>query len=867
MAALPDKPEQHGFISRLAAGLAGLGAARPRLVVLVALVVLGASLTFLTQNFSIRTDLDGLITRDLPWRQATAAIERAFPQMGDDIVVVIDGETPERAQQAAAALAKALGARRDLFSHVDQGNRGAFLDREGLLFLTLPEVKTATRALIDAQPLLGPLAADPSLRGLADGLRLILTDAELDPQRLNRLATPLATITAAMDAAMEGRKASVSWQPLLNGDPVEHSDLRRIVRLTPVVDYTRVAPGQRAAAAIRKAAAHLGLTPAAGVRLRLTGSIPMADDELATLGEALGPIAALSLGCVGLVLFLASRSMRMIAAIAATVFVGLAATSALGLLLYGSFNVISVAFLPLFVGLGVDFAVQFAMRYRALAPDEPTIEAALVRTAGSIGDSIGLAAAAAAIGFLSFLPTSYKGVSELGGIAGLGMVIAFLLTLSLLPALVRLLNVRAPVARMQFPAWNPWSLTLPVMGLAGLLGLATVGMLRFDFDPLSLRNPRTESVATFLDLAKHQDTTPNTLDIQRADLKSANALAERLRRLPEVGHAYTVSDLIPVDQAAKLALIGDASLLLDSTLSPFEIASAPADAAVVASLTATAQRLREVAMAPGQLPGPAETARRAAATLDRVASASAAHRGRAQVAALRDLPQALEEIRAALSAQPVTIDSLPADLKRDWVAPSGIERIEVWPSGDPTRPDVIGRFVSAVRQRAPDVSGMPVIVGAVGTTVLTAFLQAAGLSIAAIAVLLFVTMRSVAGVVLTIAPVALTLILTLATCVALGQAINLENIIAPPLVLGIGVSFNVYLVSAWRSGAKASVRAHLARAILYSALTTAGAFGALLFSSHPGTTSLGVVLTVALGWTIVTSLVFQPALLARVRAG
>jgi hypothetical protein len=282
----------------------------------------------------------------------------------------------------------------------------------------------------------------------------------------------------------------------------------------------------------------------------------------------------------------------------------------------------------------------------------------------------------------------------------------------------------------------------------------------------------------------------------------------------------------------------------------------------VASLAALAARLREVAAAPGQPVAPARSARQAAAVLDSLARAPAASRVRAQAAVLRDLPEALDEVRAALSAQPVTLDTLPPALKQQWVAPSGIARIEVWPSGDPTRAATIQRFVAAVRRLAPDVSGVPVIVRDVGDTVLTAFLQAAGLSVLAIAILLFAAMRSALSVVLTLAPVVLTLLLTLATTVALKQAINLENIIALPLVLGIGVSFNVYLVSAWRSGAPAPLRANLARAILYSALTTGAAFGALVLSSHPGTASLGLVLTVALGWTIVTTLVFQPALLA-----
>lgn len=863
MAGSRNPSAQRVLVSAFLERMVGWCVSRPRRVTLACLIMTVVSGIYLSNNLSIRTDLDGLIARDLPWRQAEAAIEKAFPQMGDDIIVVIDGDTPERADAASAALAKTLAARKDLFAVVDEGDHSEFFRREGLLFQSLAEVRKITASLIEAQPLLGPVASDPSLRGLAGGVEAILSDAEQDPTRLVRLARPLATISDAITNAGQRRAPAVSWQALLSGEPVDREDLRRIVRLSPKVDYSRIAPGEAAGAAIRQAAHTLGLSGATGVHIRLTGALPMADDELATLGDAVGPIAALSLGCMTLVLFLATRSPRLILAVGATVFAGLLATTAAGLLLYGRFNLISVAFLPLFVGLSMDFAVQFAVRYRAVAAGEPDLALALRRSAGAVGGGVALAAVAAAIGFLSFLPTAYKGVSELGGVAGLGMIIALVLTMTLLPALIRLLEARPPAPRS---SWTPMTQVSPrwilrMFVIAGLASLLVAPLLTFDFNPLSLRNPHTESVATFLELSRKADTTPATLDVLQADLPSATALASRLAKLSEVRRAVTLSDMVPMDQPEKLALVSDAALLLDTTVTPFDVAPPPSDAELVLALRSAATRLHDAAASPGQIPGPAATARRAADVLERLAAATPAVRSAAQAVIMRDLPASLDEIRIALSAEPVSLATLPADLRRAWVSPSGAARIEIWPRGDPNNSATLDHFVAAVRKLAPNVSGTPVTVAEAGATVLRAFLQAAGLSMLAIAILLFATTRSVSAVLLTLAPVLMTLLLTLATYALIHQSINLENIIALPLVLGIGVSFNIYMVSAWRSGAEPAVKSNLARATLYSALTTATAFAALLCSAHPGTASLGLLLTVALGWTMVTSLVLQPALL------
>ena len=827
-----------------------------------------AALVFVALRFSVHTELAALIPADEPWRMHEHVFERAFVEQSDDITLVIDGRTPELADAAAARLQAALAPRTDLFVSVERLNGGPFFEREGILFLPEAEVRATTEALIKAQPLLAPVASDPSLRGVLTSLRTGAEAVAANQASPDQIAGPLHAIGDTVGKVESGQPAWFAWRPLITGHALEPGDGRQFVELITKLDYADADPGEVGVAAVRATAARLGVDAAHGLRLRVTGTAAMEADELATLGEATGPLALVTLLIALGVLYLAVRSPRMVAAIVATVFAGLALTAAFGLAVFHRFNLISVAFLPLFVGLGIDFAIQFCVRYRAEALDEPDIPAALAKAGAAAGPGLTLAAGATGLGFLAFLPTRYKGVSELGLIAGVGMGIAFLLALTFLPALLTLIRARSPAQEVGLPPLRRADGPLQarrwmVLGVAVVLGLsaaAAVPRLKFNFDPLRLRSPKTESVATFLELAREPENNPNSLDILTPNLGEARALAAQLAKLPHVQSVSTVDNLSPPDQPPKLALVQDAALLLDPTVNPFDSLPPPSDADLMGSLRSTAASLRGLGAAPSAATLKSD-ALRLADLFDKAASGSPALRAGIQAVLTAGLPDALNQVRATLTAQPMSVETLPADLKEDWITEEGRARVQVFPKGDHADAKAVAAFVSEVRNLAPNAIGTPVAVGDTQRLILGAFAQAMLLSVVAITLLLVVALRSLWAVVLTIVPVLLSALLTVGSCVLFRLDINLENLITLPLLLGVGVSFNIYYVVAWFGGERRLLRSSLTRAILYSALTTGLAFGALGLSQHPGTASMGKLLLISLFWTMLTCLVVQPALL------
>jgi hopanoid biosynthesis associated RND transporter like protein HpnN len=850
-------------------------ARHPWIVLLLIGALTLAALVFTARNFAMTTDTAKLMSQRLDWRQREFAFEAAFPQLNNLTMVVVDGATPELADDAAKRLVAALKDRPDLFRTVRWPSGGPFFEREGLLFLSLEDVRATTDGLVKAAPMLVRLRADQSLRGVLVALSdmaLGVKSGEVSPQDIE---PALTAFSETFENAAAGQPAFFSWRTLFIDRKSTHRETRHILLVQPVLDYAVLEPGAAASDAIRHISRSLGLDPAHGVSIRLTGPVPLSDEEFASLAKDVHLVlGAMILALLG-ILWLAVRSARVVFAILVTTLMGLVLTAACGLLMIGRFNLISIAFVPLFVGLGVDFSIQFSVRALAERLVQPTRAAALVEAGSSIGRALALSAAAIGAGFFAFLPTNYIGVAELGAIAGVGMGIAFGLSIVLLPALLVLLRFPPPrMAEVGFTMIAPVDRfvnqhrrgVLAFSLVAAAAALALLPLVRFDFDPLNLKNSRAESMTTLQALAADPDWTPYAINVLAPSPQEAQALSRRLAQLPDVSRVVTLQSFVPTQQKDKLELVDDAASVIEQALEDVSFRTAPTDEELQKMLARTAAALRSAADQAEQ-GAAAASMRRLADALDRLRAAAPDVRGRAQLAVTVPLHVTLEQIRAELKASPVSVETLPPDLVEDWMTKDGRARIQVLPSSGRTDNEFLRQFSAAVLNVAPNASGAPINASASGDAVVEAFLQAGVYSGVAVIVLLALVLRRARDVMLTMAPVLLSGLLTFATCAVLDLPLNFANIVALPLLFGIGVAFNIYFVTAWRAGETAMLKSSLMRAVVFSALTTATAFGALWLSSHPGTASMGRLLMIALGWELLMTLLVRPALLAQPPAG
>ncbi len=823
---------------------------------------------YVADTIAIDTDTSDMLSPDLPFRRDSRALSEAFPQFSDNILIVVDGQTADLADDWANALAGRLRQRPELFGEVYDPAGDPFFRANGLLFLEVDELYQLSDRLAEAQPFLGALWHDPSLRGLAAMLSLAI-EAALDEDggpaiELNPMLEAMAEVVEAQAA---GRFADLSWRQLMTGEIAEASDKRRFLLIQPTLDFASLSPAAEAMTALRSLAREMGLDRSNGVRMRLTGSAALAQEELASVEEGMGLAAAVSLVLVLALLMGGLRSARLVLATLATLVMGLIWTAGFALLALGQLNLISVAFAVLFIGLSVDFGIHFALRYKEETDRGSGHAMALERAAAGVGGALTLCAVAAAIAFYSFLPTAYLGLAELGLIAGTGMFVALFTNLTVLPALLTLMPLRpaggggaergpqgrmGPLVRRHAGAVRWTALVL------GLAAAAALPQARFDFDPMNLRDRSTESVSTLFEMIEDNRAGFYSITVLADDLDQARDLAAGLAGLDEVDSTETIADYVPTGQEEKLEIVSTLALFLLPSLSASERKPPPAPAELRQAMDALAAKLDALASRPGH-PG----ARRLAAALSGLDLSEPAV-AELERRLLSALPGRLEALRRSLNAGPVGLADLPQGVLRRQIAADGRTKVEVYPAGDVRQREVLAGFVAAVRRLAPNATGSPVIILEAGEAVVAAFAQAAVLAVACIVVLLAVLLRSPRDIALVFAPLILAALLTVAASVVFDIPFNFANVIVLPLLFGLGVAGAIHLVLRERTegGAGAVLVTSTPRAVVFSALTTIGSFGSIALSSHPGTASMGILLTIAIALSLGCTLIVLPALMA-----
>ena len=838
-------------------------------MIISVLLSIGAGF-YTARNFSINTDINKLISPDLDWRKRDNQFEEAFDRERL-ILAVVEAATPELTSSAAKALTAKLQADKKNFEAITALGSGEFFEKNGLLFLPTEEVGKVAGQLEAAAPLIEIMAGDPSIRGLTGALETGLAGVKRGQVKLDNTAPPFNLISETVETVLAKGNATFSWRELTSDKPLTDSDKRAFIEIKPIIDYSALEPGKGATDAIRQAAADLKFPTEYHARVRLTGPVPIANEEYATVQDGAITNGIGTVVIVLVILWMALHSGKIIFAVFVNLFIGLAITTAVGLMMVGSLNLLSIAFAVLFIGLGVDFGIQFSVRYRSERFKNDNLTLALENAARRSAVPLSLAAMATAAGFLCFLPTDYKGISELGKIAGAGMLVAFVTSITVLPALLDLLNPPGEKEPVGYAFLAPLDLFLEkhrvpiIVGtlLVTVAGLPLLHYMKFDFNPINLRNSKVESIATFLDLRKDPNTGANAINVMTRSEADAKKIEAKLEKLPEVSRVMSLDSFVPDDQPAKLKLIAQAAKTLGPALNPDSVDPAPSDQENVESLKSSVDSLRKTA-GDGKGPG-AVAARRLADALQKLAGSNQATRDKAQDVFVAPMKIVFDQLRNTLQAQTVTLQSLPPELVDSWKTKDGLMRVEVEPKGDPNDNDNLRRFADAVLAAEPTAIGGPVSILKSGDVIVKAFIHAGILALVTIGLLLWLTLRRVVDVLMTLVPLLVAGIVTLEICVLIGLPLNFANIVALPLLLGVGVAFKIYYVTAWRQGRTNLLQSSLTRAIFFSALTTATAFGSLWLSSHPGTASMGKLLALSLVTTLAAVLLFQPALMGKPR--
>jgi len=832
-------------------------------------------------HLGINSDSLRLVSDRLPGKVAYQEFSQLFPNLDNALLIVVDAETPELGRKATEDLRNQLSRQGERFSSVYIPGGGSFFERNGLLYRSANDLDAFADQMARVQPVLAELERDASVANLARLVRLGLDGARSAGPGAGseEWALVLDRVGDATVAVFDEFPVAVSWEEiLLQGSAVE-PPRRRVIVAHPKLEFKSLLAGGPALRQIRETAESLGYTPERGVRIRITGNPALNYEEMIGLMWDIGGAGVLCFALVSIVLYLALRSVALVIASVSTLLVGLIWTAAFAAVSVGDLNVVSMTFGILFIGLGVDFAIHLGMRYADLLRGNLSHEEALAQAASGVGSSLVLCAGTTAIGFYVFVPTDYRGVAELGLIAGTGMIISLFLTLTFMTSLLSSwtrVDAQGLERDLSFSThW--WSVferrprTVRWVALALFVGGCFVlPRATFDNNVVEMRDHGTESVQAFHDLLSEAGTSPWHVNVVAPDLAEADRIATELTALPEVDYAVTLSSYVPEDQDEKLEILTDVSLMLiPSDGEPGQGAAQLPPAEQIAAL----KDLHDFLSAPwvderDSTLGESMRILRARladflARVEREADPSPALRSLEELL-LSGLPAQLARLRNAIDAQAVEREDLPDKLVERMIAQDGRARVQVFPSQNLREGDAITRFVDAVRELQPGAVGVSANLVEFGRATIASFQQALLSAVVVITALLFVLWRRVTETALVLAPLILSAVLTCSTVILLGVQFNFVNVVVIPLLFGIGVDSAIHLVHRARSElapGEGLLETTTARAVFYSALTTTVSFGSLVFSSHEGMVSLGTLLTVGMLFTVVCNLIVLPALL------
>jgi len=845
----------------------------PRLLLIASVIFSGFVFQYTTEHLTINTNTADMISIKLPFQQDRIRLEKAFPQDASTILMLVEGKTPEQTAAFIKSVTQKLGQDKQAIASLYVPDDNPFFDQNGLLYLDVNELQSLSNKLASAQPFIGRLAQNYSLAGLFDTFTDALTNNDTDID-INAIFGKTAE---AIEAALANQPYRVSWQQLMMDKASGLGFTKRFVFIKPILNFQEFLPAEKSLIVINQAVTDSLKDELAGVNVRLTGEVILEHEEMLTVSQGTAAAGVASMVLVCIILWIAYRSFKLMFATFFTLSMGLILSLGFAALAIGHLNMISIAFGVLFIGMGDAYSSHFCLRYLELRQRNVTTREAILQTLTSTGSSLMLCTITASIGLFAFIPTNYVGVSELGVIAGTSLVIALITTFTVLPAVIKIMppNPKATYDPEKKPPailsnW-PIRYARPIRWITILLTLGALILLtriEVDFNPINLRDPDTESVKTFKYLLASKDTSPMTLTSLGHSEEQTHKLQAEFEKLPVVEKVMTLFDFIPQNQDEKLGMIEELGLILGPGLEQFpDIQPGPANLQPLLEL----QKAIKAKMAQGESKGVSmETLTRLNSNLDQLLvklQAESPEQRQIDLNTLQNsflsaLPTTIKILQHNLQANTVTLASLPADIKDRWLSKDGLYRIQIYPKKDLNDLDSLREFIVEAQTIDSHVSDLPVTYLESMNEVIRAFVQAFSVALGVITLILLVIMRNIKDTLLVLLPLMLASLYTAAITVLIGMPFNFANIIALPLLFGLGVDSGIHMAHRLRYLNKSDENlfsSSEALGVFYGTLTTIFSFGSLAFTSHEGMASMGVLLAVGLLLTLICALVVLPA--------
>jgi uncharacterized protein len=889
---------------------AGIVLRHPFGIILVAALGVVLSLLVTATQLTFHTNRLDLIASGNHYRQLGDAYDREFEALPGDVIVVIRAERPETAKAFATALAQ----RWATDPHIDQVLYRINVDAlksKALLYLSPDDLTALRQKLQTHQALLEELTASPTLQNLFALINREMSTALVghvftgflqddhqaqEPPDLSLLVAFLQHMNQALDAPHVYQSP---WASLFAKD-VETRGQDGFLwsedkQLLFVLVQPKRAEGEfnrfdKAVQQIRADVDELRKVHP-DVEVGITGKSILDADEMAVAARDTGLATVVSVVGVTLLYFgLFKGVVRPLLALAALI-IGICWALGFTTLTIGHLNILSIVFMPMLLGLGIDYGSYFISRYMEERRAGKGLQEAMAQTFVATGPGIVATALTTALTFGTLLLTGFKGIAELGFIGGSGILLAALATLTVLPALLTFYEKRRPIrgaaTQRKFhekhrggylePLYrHPWAI-LTASVLLGGLALLALGKVGVDLNLLHLQAQGTESIVWVQRIFESTRRSVLYGEMVADSLEDVKRKEAALRALPSVAQVESVASVIPADQPRKVRLIKE----LQPFLAEISLQRDTAEAVDLEALRTILRHIQFKMAEDGEAAGELQDGTLGQEMHDVRRLITQFHEmteRMGQTAALqalstfqeelrRDLAEQVTLLQANLQAEPVTIHDLPSELQARYVGKTGRYRLFVYPAEDIWEFTPLTRFVDEIRSVDPDVLGTPIGNFEYTRGIKEAYAQAGLYAFLGIVVLTLLTFRAVRPTLLALIPLAVGSLWILGFMGLFHVTFNVANLIVLPLIMAPAVESGIMIVYRYREERGTRQRPlplpqSTGRAVVFSTLSTIIGFGSLMISHHRGIFSIGLLLTLGVASVLLASITTLPSLLS-----
>jgi hopanoid biosynthesis associated RND transporter like protein HpnN len=859
----------------------------------VALFIAGVLLTVFFLQFD--TNRDNLVGKNLKYQRNFLALEQEFPQQGNDLVVVVESDDTEKNRQFIERLAAKMTPQTNLFCDVFFQHDLAAMGTKALFFVPEDQLATIKDTLQEDRPFIqqftqttnlitffeqintdfrtasgGTNAQTESMLQALPVLGHILNEATVDMETPGQPPSPGASLFGATDVTnvyitSEGGKMFLLTTHAPNDDATGDA-----------VDELRVLIAQTQ-------------NEVPGVNVGLTGEPVLDYDEMIQSQKDMTKATIVSLFLCALIFIYGYNETGRPVKATLCLIIGLGYTMGFTTLAVGHLNILTITFVPMLVGLAIDFGVHLITRFEEELRKGNDSGAALTTAITFTGQGIFTGALTTAAAFIAMAFTHFKGIQEMGIICGGGLLLCLVPMMTMLPAL--LLRGRQNVidrhmkedqtrARIE----NIW-LSRPavvigvVLFFCGLSGMEIwKGNVKFDYNLIQMQSPKLPSVVFQQKLIHSADISILSGAIVATNLQNALLLEKEIQKLPTVADIEPPEDLLedflPVNQNQKLDLIQG----IKAEVAPLHFSPPDTRPVDINNLSVTLYSLGGYCgMAVSQIGTNDPVLAAQFVSLQRVIevfrremltgddATLAVHATKLSVFQ-QAFYNSIRDTFASLQNQnldsPLRPEDLPSALRDQFIGKSGNFLLQVFPNIDVWQRKNQEVFVADLRTIDPDATGTPVQLLEYESLLKDSYVQASWYSLIAITILVLLHFRSLLAVILALLPVAIGTMWLAGVMGVTGIAFNLANIMTLPLVIGIGVTNGIQVLNRYAEERTPGILSRsTGKAVLVSGLTAIAGFGSMILAQHRGIHSLGCVMAIGIATCMIAGLTFLPAML------